>query len=865
MIVSAGSRLGQYEVIARLGAGGMGEVFRARDTRLGREVAVKALSDEFATDPVRLSRFETEARAASALNHPSIVTIHEVGRTNGTPFIVMELVEGRTLRETLYTGPLAPRRALNIAAQLADALAQAHRAGIVHRDLKPENVMVTRDGLAKILDFGLAIADGRATGRGNGRRDLTLTEGAREGAVMGTSGYMSPEQASGQSVDFRSDQFSFGSLAYEMLTGRRAFQRGTRAETLAAVIREEPEPILALAPRVPAPFRWIVERCLAKSPEDRYASTRDLARDLQSVRDHFSEIVAGGASTPTVLRPSSGARRWLPAGAALAVAVLVASAYLLGSGGRGRPTPSFHRLTFRDGTVWSARFAPDGRTVLYGAAWSRLPIEIYATRPETPESAPLPLPPSNLLAVSSSGEMAISLAARPSGAFETRGTLARTSLAGGEPREVLESVEAADFAPDGSSLAVVRTVAGAERLEFPIGRKLYETSSGYLSDPRVSPHGDSVAFVDHPMRGDDSGSVAVVDREGRRRTLSGGWITLRGLAWSPDGSEVWFSAAAAGSSRALYAVPLSGRRRLLARVPGALTLRDVSAEGRALVAREHSREAIVGRSPGEDKERDLSWHDWSRPVYLTPDGTTLLFDETGEAGGSSYAVYLRKTDGSAAVRLGEGHALALSPDQKWALSTPHRIPAELVLLPTGAGQPRSVRTGRFADILRAAWLPGGDRILLAANEPGRATRLYEQPASGGDPRAVTPEGVSTHWAIAPDGMRIVAIGPDGLLRAYPLRGGAPEPVRGSRRGDVPIRFAPDGRSLFLLVRGNGPAASIDRLLLETGERERWKEIAVDDPVGVYGIARVFLSADGESYVYTYVRLLDELYLVDGLR
>jgi serine/threonine protein kinase/Tol biopolymer transport system component len=863
MTISSGSRVGPYEILTPIGAGGMGEVYRARDSRLGREVAVKALSDEFAADPGRMSRFETEARAASALNHPSIVTIHEVGRSNGTPYIVMELVEGRTLRDILYAGALPPRRALNLAAQLADALAEAHRVGIVHRDLKPENVMVTRDGLAKILDFGLAIADG--LGGGERRSDLTLTESRREGSVIGTSAYMSPEQASGQAIDFRSDQFSFGSLVYEMLTGRRAFQKGTRVETLAAVIREDPEPILVLAPKAPAPLRWIVERCLAKSPEERYASTRDLARDLQSVRDHFSEIDAAAAFPGVPAHASRRPRKWLAPGLALAVVALVAAAYVAGTGARSPKSPSFHRLTFRDGTIWSARFAPDGRTVLYGAAWGRAPIQIFAMRPESPESAPLPLPPANLLAVSSTGEMAISVGARPIGAFRSRGTLARTSLAGGEPREVLESVEAADWSPDGGSLAVVRMIGAVDRLEYPIAHEVYETSSGYLSDPRVSPRGDLVAFVDHPVRGDDSGSVAVLDRDGRRRTLSSGWISLRGLAWSPDGSEVWFSAAAAGDSRALYAVSLSGRRRLLARAPGALTLRDVSSEGRALVAREHWRQAIVGLSPGDRAERDLSWHDWSRPVDVTPDGTAMLFDETGEAGGSTYAVYYRRTDGSPAVRLGDGHALALSPDRKWALSSPHRVPAELVMLPTGPGQPRSIRTGRFENILRAAWLPGGDRLLLAASEPGHGTRLYVQSASGGDPRAVTPEGVSTSWAISSDGARFVAIAPDGQLAAYPVGGGAPQPLFGSRRGDVPIRFSPDGRFLYLLVRGEGPAVSIERLALETGARERWKEIAVEDPVGVYGIPRVFLSADGESYVYTYVRLLDELYLVDGLR
>jgi len=331
MHISAGSWLGPYQITARIGAGGMGEVYRARDPRLGREVAVKALSPEMARDPLRLRRFESEARSASALNHPNIVTIHEVGRDAATPFIVMELVDGRTLRDLIYSGPLPVRRALDLAAQIADALARAHDAGIVHRDLKPENVMATRDGFAKILDFGLARIEARERGDNPDREGLTLTEEAREGAVVGTAGYMSPEQASGQSVDFRSDQFAFGALVYEVLSGRRAFQRPTRVETMAAIIREEPEPLAAFCPRAPLPLLWIVERCLAKLPEERYVSTRDLARDLKSVRDHYSQIDSGAEGAPLLLKAGPrSSRRWRPAGVALALGALLTSAYLLG-------------------------------------------------------------------------------------------------------------------------------------------------------------------------------------------------------------------------------------------------------------------------------------------------------------------------------------------------------------------------------------------------------------------------------------------------------------------------------------------------------------------------------------------------------
>src|SRR5262245_33691640 len=321
MTLAAGTKLGSYEIVAPLGAGGMGEVYRARDTKLGREVAVKVLPEEVASDAGRRLRFEQEARAASALNHPNILTIHDIGKTNGTVYIAMELVEGRTLRELVASGePLANRKLLDVATQTAEGLAKAHSAGIVHRDLKPENLMVSRDGFVKILDFGLAKLV-EPSSQDASVLPTAVASPTQPGTVMGTAGYMSPEQASGQPIDFRSDQFSLGTIVYEMATGKKAFQRNTGAETLVAIIREEPEPLAQAAPKAPAPVRWIVERCLAKDPEERYASTKDLARDLKSIRDHLTETSVSGALEPT--GPIKARRRgWLlPAIATLVVGI----------------------------------------------------------------------------------------------------------------------------------------------------------------------------------------------------------------------------------------------------------------------------------------------------------------------------------------------------------------------------------------------------------------------------------------------------------------------------------------------------------------------------------------------------------------
>ncbi|HEY6051489.1 MAG TPA: serine/threonine-protein kinase, partial [Thermoanaerobaculia bacterium] len=316
MNIVPGSRLGPYEVVGPLGAGGMGEIYRARDARLGREVAIKVLPAEVSEDAGRMRRFEKEARAASALNHPNIVTVHEIGREGSTDFLVMELVPGRTLRDLLLTGPLPIKRVLAIAAQIADGLSRAHEAGIVHRDLKPENVMVTKEGLVKILDFGVA----KLTSTGvetDGETNLATETGTSPGTVLGTAGYMSPEQAAGEAIDFRSDQFSFGSILYELVSGKRAFQKKTGVDTLSAILNDEPQPLADLVPQAPAPLRWIIERCLAKAPEERFVATGDLARDLATVRDHLTEA-AGVRAMPVVSRSRALWRRAL--GGAVAAA-----------------------------------------------------------------------------------------------------------------------------------------------------------------------------------------------------------------------------------------------------------------------------------------------------------------------------------------------------------------------------------------------------------------------------------------------------------------------------------------------------------------------------------------------------------------
>jgi serine/threonine protein kinase/Tol biopolymer transport system component len=836
----------------------MGEVYRAKDPRLGRDVAIKVLPTNFSNDPDRLKRFEQEAKAAGLLNHPNITAVYDIGSHDGAPYVVQELLEGETLRSEIAGGRFSPRKAIDYAVQVAQGLAAAHEKGIVHRDLKPENLFVTREGRVKILDFGLAKLT-QTEGGSSGTNVPTATE---PGFVMGTLGYMSPEQVKAKPADARSDLFALGAILYEMLSGNRAFRGDSAGETMAAILKEDPPDLSVTNQNIPPGLERIVRHCLEKNPERRFQSASDIAFDLEA-------LSVSGASGPPV-KPLLPAARWRRqalltiATTAVALAALLAGHFLWK--GPAAIAPAYHRLTYRRGIVHSARFSPDAHAVYYSADLDGSgKNQIFSTRTENPGSLLLDLPGAEVESISRSGELLLLTDVFTSTGYAHRGVLRSAPLAGGAARDLSEDVVAADWAPDGRSMALVRAPGWRHRLEFPAGKILYETA-GWVSYPRVSPNGDKIAFLDHPAFGDDAGSVAIIDRSGKKTTLSSGWSSAQGVAWTSSGDEIWFTATEGGSNRALHAVTPSGRQRIVTRAPGVLTLQDIAADGRVLLS--HASERIGMYGLGTDgKVRNLSWLDWSRAPCLSEDGATVAFTEEAEGGGPGYSVYLRKTDGSPAVRLGEGEGIALSPDGKWVLSAVIRLdPTPLVLLPTGAGEPKALPKDSIHHASDpASFFPDGRRIAFIGSEPGHGRRAWVQDIEGGKARSVTPEGV-VGTSLSPDGRLLAARGPDQKVALYPIDGGPAQRIDGVEPNDVLLRWSTDKQFLFVTPRFRGSlVARVYRVEIATGRRDLWKEFSLPDSTGMSGISCSAITPDGKTFAFTYSQNLSDLYLVEGLK
>jgi serine/threonine protein kinase/WD40 repeat protein len=871
-----GETISHYRVIEKLGGGGMGVVYKAEDTRLGRFVALKFLPDEVARQLPVLDRFRREARAASALNHPNICTIYDVGEEDGRAFLAMEYLEGQTLKHRIDGRPLPIDFVLDLGIQIADALDAAHAKGIVHRDIKPANIFITKTRQAKLLDFGLAKIDSRrdlnATANGDTMKDLTSP-----GSALGTVAYMSPEQARGEELDGRTDLFSLGATLYEMTTGRPAFDGNTSAVIFESILNRNPVPPHQLNPDLPPQFERILDRSLEKDRDLRYQSAAEmraemkiLKRTLDSQRTATAQSTSTSGSTaapPAILpRAAKGGGLWpyaIAAAAAVLLAGLVLGWFLHAANSRTQ-LPVYRQLTFRRGTVRSARFTPNGQSVVYGAAWEGKPTELFITSPESPQSRSLQRRGEELMSISSTSDIALLTNVNVTGTYTQSGTLARMPINGGGPREILEGVQWADWSPDGKQLAIVRDMGGKNRLEFPIGKVIHE-SPGWISNPRVSPDGDRVAFIEHPQPGDDSGGVHVIDRQGADKILTGNFLTVEGLAWAPDAKEIWYTSSTnVGNGRSLNAVSLSGHDRIIARVPASLQLEDISQNGLVLLSRQSWRRELSGLIAGTPKEQDFSWLDYSFPAEMAADGKRLLFDEEGVGGGGGYSIYLRKTDEESAVRLGDGESVSLSPDGKWVLGLTMSSPSQLILLPSGAGEPQQITHGSLYHSW-ARWLPDSQGIVFTAKQEGHGARIFVQKSISGSATPVSPEGIDPLViALAPDGSQVAGVGPDGKAYLYSLTGGPTKPVSGFLPSEQPIEWSADGKSLYVYQPGEFPA-KVYQLDLTTGKRTLWRSLAPADPAGVSQIGPIVMTPDGRSYIYGYHRTLSDLYLVEGLK
>jgi eukaryotic-like serine/threonine-protein kinase len=873
-----GETISHYRVIEKLGGGGMGVVYKAEDTRLGRFVALKFLPDEIGRQLPVLDRFRREARAASALNHPNICTIYDVGEEDGRAYLAMEYLEGQTLKHRIDGKPLPIDFVLDLGIQIADALDAAHGKGIVHRDIKPANIFITKTRQVKLLDFGLAKIDHRrdlnATAAEETLKDLTSP-----GSALGTVAYMSPEQARGEELDGRTDLFSLGATLYETTTGKQAFDGNTSAVIFESILNRNPPPANQLNPNLPPQFERILDRSLEKDRDLRYQSAAEmraemkiLKRTLDSQRTAAAPPVSNstGASVaaPPALSPSTaqptGLRPYAIVAAASALLAGLAIGWFL-QAAHSRTEPAiYQQLTFRRGSVRSARFTPNGQSVVYGAAWEGKPTELFITSPESPQSRSLERHGEELMSISSTGDIALLTNVNVTGTYTQSGTLARMPINGGDPREILEGVQWADWSPDGKQLAIVRDMGGKNRLEFPIGKVIHETP-GWISHPRVSPDGTKVAFLEHPQVGDDSGGVHVIDLEGKDKDLADDFLSVEGLAWAPGGKEIWFAASTTGgNARSLDAVTLSGHRRIVTRVPAALQLEDIWQDGKVLLSRQSWRRELSGLTAGMTKEQDFSWLDYSFPAELSSDGKRLLFDEEGSGGGAGYSVYLRKTAEDSAVRLGDGESVTLSPDGKWVLALTMSSPAQLILLPSGAGDAQQItHDGLYHSWAR--WLPDSQGIVFTAKQEGHGARIYLQKSITAAATPVSPEGIDPLvLALSPDGTEVAGIGPDGKAYLYSLTGAPTKSVPGLLPSEQPIEWSADSKSLYVYRPGEFPA-KVSQLDLTTGKRTLWRSLAPADPAGVSQIGPIVMTPDGASYIYGYHRTLSDLYLVEGLK
>jgi eukaryotic-like serine/threonine-protein kinase len=865
MPLAPGTKLGPYEIVAPLGAGGMGEVYRARDTRLGRDVAIKVLPVHLSSDPLFRERFEREARSISSLNHPRICTLYDVGRENGVDFLVMEYLEGESLAERLQRGPVPQKEMLRIGMEVCEALEVAHRARIVHRDLKPGNIMLTKTG-AKLMDFGLAKT--ALPGMAPGISHAPLLSAAKTlsahspmsplttaGEMLGTIQYMSPEQIEGKEADARSDIFALGSVLYEMATGKRPFEGKSQLSVASAILEKDPEPISKIQPLSPPGLDRVVSTCLEKNPDDRFQSARDVRLELKWIGEGALQAAPEAASVPLPLAISI-----VPWAVAALLAIGIGVVLFLGA--RHNPVPQFTTVTYREGRLETARFSSDGKTIVYSGTWEGEPRQIFTYRVGSPESRNLGIPDATLASISSSDMLAVLRDCEYVFLLDCGGTLATVNLAGGSPRDLAAHIAYADWTPDGKQLVVSKISAAGAQLEFPIGHVLYQENAGWFGHPKFSPDGTMVAFENHPTNGTDDGSIDVVDLNGKRTVLSTGWISLEGLDWSEDGKEVWFASNSAqtGWADTIRAVTLSGKLRTVMVMPS-IRMHDISGSGRILLSRESWRSQLMGYFPDGKDLHPYSWLDDTVPTGISSDGRTISVVEMGEvwAIAGEGQCYVRATDGSAPVSIGPGTA-TISPDGKWvAISS--RSSGKLALQPIGVGDHKELPTPGLTAFDHPAWSDDGRFVAYEAQTVQGDWNAYSQSIDGGPPILVKTGARNSYPRLSPDGSMLALEKDGGGVLLYRLNASPPVAtmLQGLDASDYPVRFADGGRSL-LVGTSHGGDKTLTLIDLASGRRTFWKRLET----GSWSEARTVLTPDLKYYAYQAPRYSSVLYIVDNL-
>ncbi|MGD8895121.1 MAG: winged helix-turn-helix domain-containing protein [Acidobacteriota bacterium] len=566
--------------------------------------------------------------------------------------------------------------------------------------------------------------------------------------------------------------------------------------------------------------------------------------------------LAGEAASTASTEPPRDPR-WPTVAIALAGALLVlgalALAYWLGGREVERGRPHFQRITFQRGALTSARFGPE-RQVVYVAAWEGEPWGMHLVNSGARESLLLSARYDRIVAASDTEV-----------AFLHEQVLARAPLTGGPPREVSKDIVAADWTADSKTFAVVRAHERRFRVEYPIGHTLADVHR--VSTVRLSPDDTRLALAEHTMAGDDRGRVVILDKDGERRAATEEFGSLDGLAWSPNGDEVWFTAARVGAESELHALALDGSVRTIHSAMGRLVLHDVALDGRVLLENTDARGETFYRSEGENGERDLSWLDFSGPEGISADGSVVLLVESGDGGGPDYTSFLRRSDGSPPVRLGPGRATGLSPDGKWVLMTRVKRRTHVEIVPTGPGEVRRVRIPGAASHEMAGWVGGGRTFYVATRDASKAWKTWLVDAETGEPRPLLlPEGVRVyHNTFSPDGREFVARCPRSKAYCiYPTEGGDPRPLAGAEPGWMATAWDTKGRVWFR-DRTNRIPELLWRVDLETGERELVSEMAPADRAGALDLVRVVVAQSGEAWAYSLVRRLSDLYVVTDLR